>query len=365
VAGSGGPRGRGRKWLWRGLLVLVAAVVVPELCLRAILFRDLPGCDRLEAELRDAPSYFQRFEEGYWTSLVRFSEKARKDPIPGYDPVLGWRSRLIEAQSFAHPDEPKLGDRRPVLLYGDSFAQCLTRPRACWQGLMERSALRSTHGLLNYGVGGFGIDQTYLMLRSSLGRFAEREPIVIVSVMLDDDLDRAVLPFRCWPKPRFHLEDGRLVEPEPVEEGVEAYLERHPAGVVSWLWRLLIYRGPLPDGLAPDAEAHDREVRALARALFEAMQAELAGRATPWFVLVFQGESVFRDEDPPWQDAFLTDLLRELEIPFVHSARELRGHQQETGTPAEDYFGIAGHYGPLGNEVVFGTLLRGLRGEFD
>jgi hypothetical protein len=357
------PRKRASRWLWRGALLLVFAAVVPELCLRALLFHDVPGCGKLAARLRDAPSYFQRFEQGYWTSLVRFSQKAREDPIPGYDPLLGWRGRRLAADSYAHWQEELLGDRRPVLLYGDSFAQCTTPERDCWQGLLARSELGSTHGLLNYGLGGYGIDQTYLLLRASLGRFVEREPIVIVSVMLDDDLDRAVLSFRCWPKPRFHLEQGRLVEPEPVEEGVEAYLDHHSEGVVSWLWRLLVYRGPLPVELATDAEAHDAEVRALSRALFEAIREELAGR--DWFVLVFQGESVFQPRNAPWQDAFLRDLLHELDIPFVHSARELQAHREATGTAAADYFGHNGHYSPLGNEVVFGTLLRGLRGGRD
>ena len=170
----------------RAVFVLLTALVVPELCLRALLFHDIPGCGQLEARLRDAPSYFQRFEQGYWTSLVRFSKKAREDPIPGYDPLLGWRGRGLAADTYAHPQEEWLGDRRPVLLYGDSFAQCTTPEKDCFQGLLARSELNRTHGLLNYGLGGYGIDQTYLLLRASLDRFAERDPIVVVSVMVDD-----------------------------------------------------------------------------------------------------------------------------------------------------------------------------------
>jgi hypothetical protein len=230
---------------------------------------------------------------------------------------------------------------------------------------MKRSELGATHGLLNYGVGGYGLDQIYLLVRASLGRFAGQDPVVVVGVMLDEDLDRAVLAFRGWPKPRFGLAGGRLVEPEPVAGSAEDYVARHPPAPRSWLWRLLVRRGTLPPRFQPDRGPHDAEVRALSRALFEALRAELDASGAPWFVLLFQGDSVFRGAGDRWQEAFALDLLHELGIPCVHAGVDLRRHRAETGEPPGAYFDATGHYTALGNEVAFQALLRGLRGERD
>ena len=353
-------------------LASAAFLVLLELGFRALLFHDLPGLQTMSIRLRSPASFFTRYEPDFWTSSVLFTPEERLKPVPGFDPLLGWCGSRVAAGTYEHKDEVALLGRRPVLLFGDSFAECTTDPQECWQGLLNRSPLKTTHLLLNYGVGGYGLDQIYLLLRSSIDRFADRDPIVIVSVLVDDDLDRSLLPFRGWPKPRFHLDHGRLVEPEPVAASVEDYLAEHPPHVWSWAWSYVRHQQALRGGIAPeDDEPRRAEVRELSRAFLREIQRELDSRGVQWFFLIFQGESMLNKagRDQLWQYPFLVETLRDLGIPFVSSREAIINHRKLTGTDPSLYFEAKGrakgHFTPLGNEAVFPAILRGLEGQFD
>jgi hypothetical protein len=364
------PGGRRGKRLLRVFLALVATLVLLELAFRALLFLDVPGLKSVSARLRQPQNFFHRSNPDYWVASVMLTPPERLKPVPGYDPLLGWRGSRIAAETFEHKDEKLVLGRRPVLLYGDSFAECTTPPKECWEGLLAGSELRSTHFLLNYGVGGYGFDQIFLMLRASVDRFVEQDPVVVIGVMVDDDLDRSLLPFRGWPKPRLAVRDGRLVEPEPVAASVEEFVAAERPEIWSWAWRYLRQRS----SSAPDAaaeEARRAEVRELTRAILVELKRELDARGLQWFVLVFQGSSVLEKSgrDQVWQYGFVLESLRELGIPYVSSREALMHHRNLTGTDTSQYFEASGrakgHFTALGNQAVFPALVRGIEGQFD
>ncbi|MFT7464568.1 MAG: hypothetical protein ACI9EF_002924, partial [Pseudohongiellaceae bacterium] len=113
---------------------------------------------------------------------------------------MGWVGDAIEPQTYNHRDEAALGGRRPVLLYGASYAQCAAglAMTDCFQHAMAASDLADSYGLLNYGVGNSGIGQTYLMMQNTLDRFSGRDPAVVIGLVLETDFDRAMLSFRGW-----------------------------------------------------------------------------------------------------------------------------------------------------------------------
>ncbi|MEM7305685.1 MAG: hypothetical protein AAF682_03390 [Planctomycetota bacterium] len=343
--------------------------MLTELAFRALLFRDVPGLSRVAARLRQPGNFYERTDPGYWLASAHFRALRREPPDEGLHPTLGWISRVVDRETFAHDAESLLLDRRPVLLFGDSFAQCTTAQKDCWEGQLQRSELRRSHLLLNYGVGGYGLGQIYLLLRNALPRFAGRDPIVVVGIYVDDDLDRAVLPLRGRPKPRFEVRDGRLVEPDPLPAGIGPYLSENPLKAPSWVWRYLLHgTGLLPARWRDDGGAHRREVEELTRALLEALRADLTDSGHEWFVLLLHGQVASSERrDRVWQHAFLTETLKELGIPYVSSRDALDRHRDATGTDPALYFGERGrqrgHYTPLGNEAVFEALLEGLKGD--
>lgn len=361
---------------WRRLLAalgasLFAFALLLELALRAAVFTESEGLARIAWRLREPDNFSSRWYDDYWILKHRFTRP--DDRLPAlYDPLLGWRASWISPGDYRHADADRIGERRPVLLYGDSFAACVTPPEDCWQGLLERSELGGRYALLNYGVGGYGLDQAYLLLRETLDLWAARDPVVVVAVLVDDDLDRSLLRFRGWPKPRLVLTESGALEPdEPRVPSVDEYLVTHPIGIRSYALRYLLYGARL----LPRNETESwigrgtrvERAQELNRAILEAIRAETAARDLELFVLLLHGSHYLRQHD--WREVFLVTELERLGVPYVSSKPLLLADRERSGRPEADYFiaqgrGV-GHYTPLANEVVFAALAAGLRGDFD
>lgn len=363
-----------RRRLFRVLRILASFLVLGllfELALRSVLFLDTPLAERASG-MRTAGLYAPRGSEEYWKLDHVFSDPERRREAR-HHPRLGWTHQRFDGESLAHVDGSRLRGRRPVLIFGDSFAACVTPRAECWGGLLARSEYGETHCLLNYGVPGYGFDQTWLLMSAALETWAERDPIVVLSVLVDADLERSMVPFKGWPKPRLAAPDRLELVEEPVIDGADAYLAAHPVGIVSYAWRWLVHgSGMLPAGWTAalgGVSEFEEETRALNAAILAAAQAELEARGLDYFVLVFHGLRHLDPEFEDWRDGWLTDELERLEMPYVRSKVELVGDHEATGRPVETYFYREGmerrHYTAEGNRVVFGALARGLRGEFE
>ena len=362
---------RARRIAVRVALVLAASVIGFELGLRFLLFSPWADSWALARTLR-SPSFAEPSSEDlYWQLQHLFEDPARRIPVPTPDPVVGWLGYAVRPGDYAHADEPRLRGRRPVLLYGDSYAQCNTLPRDCFQWLFERSSLAADGALLNYGIGGYGLDQIWLLMERSLPRFQDLEPLVVIGILVEDDLDRSVLSFRGWPKPRLELEDGALVLREPVAATVEEHFERHPVPIVSYAWRGLVRRTKLlPRGLRGRLAADPVPPEAkqeLSRRILERMVEELEGRGLEYaFLLFYTGAGVARPEKLGWRDTFLRSTLDELGARWVSTRGLLRGWSRASGREVNALYGgsqrLDGHLNVLGNQVAFLALAEAVRG---
>lgn len=360
---------------------LAVGLVLLEVGVRWLLFSEGDLAARLGAPLRQELLWADaRNEDDCWKLRVRFGGERALGPHPSFDAELGWRRFDLEPGTCAHPAEGALDgdDRRLVLFYGDSFAECATERSACWAALLDRSDLGDRFVLLNFGTGGYGLGQMLLLMRRTLDRYVPGgpdtdRPIVVVGILVDDDLDRSILSLRNFPKPRFRLEGGALVL-EPPAPDPAAFLERHPLGIRSYLWRYFLFgSGVVPDRVRwvlTDEEGARDEKRALNRALIEAMQAEVEARGCELFFVLFHGPSSIWTRAPhSWQEPFLYATLGELGIPFVSSKRALMEAFDRAQDRPHDYFIHEGkgrnHYDERGNQAVFEALRGGLLGEFE
>jgi len=358
-----------------GLVLLVSALLF-ELTLRLVLFG--PGPVRKLTALRQPDLYASHFSEEFAVLKYRLRDPARRRPAR-HDPKLGWTHQRFDPKSYDHVNRARLQGRRPVLLYGDSFAGCVTPPAECWQGLLEGSTLGPEMCLMNYGVPGYGFDQTCLLLKETLDLWAPSRPIVVVSLLVTADMDRAALPFFSWPKPDWELdEDGRARMKGPVPAASAEWIEEHDLGIGSYAWRWFVHgSGILPASWVAaisGEEAHRARAKALMRFFLDELQVELEGRGLEWFVLVFHGPRYFDPETPDfaatdWHEPFLLEELEQRGIRHVGSRVELEAAIADDGGNLYDHFVREGsgrrHYTALGNRVVFETLRRGLRQESD
>jgi len=369
---GGAAPARPRRLARRLLLALtscVVALLVAECALRFVLFSPRVRRTELARHLRDAQLYAPISSRVYRQLDVLFQSPGTQRGHACFDWRFGWTSTDFDS-SLVHRDEARLGDRRPVLLFGDSFSDCLRANLVCWEDLFERSELADRFCLLNYGVGGYGVDQFYLLMNSVIPRFADRDPVVIVAILIEDDLDRSYLPLRRVPKPSLLLEDGELVLQPLLRATPCAYMRANPVEIPSYLWRYVLFGTHLfgkDTATALTSERHHvEEKEAINRALIREIQRQLVEAGLDGFFLLFNGPASLASRGPyGWEEPFLLTTFEELELPFVSSKPWLLEYMRRTGATIEDlYFQDPAnekHYTDATIEAVFPVFLEGMR----
>ncbi len=299
------------------LVFLLLAGLLAEIGLREVLFGD----GKFLAGLREPGRYADYFsDDDYWKLQHRFDRIEL--PTREAHPVLGWVGRF-SGETYLHDQAGQLLGRRPVLLYGDSFAACVAA-EDCFDEILNQDAeFSADHFLLNYGVGGYGTDQILLLMRESLDLY--RNPYVVVSLMTLD-MDRSVLSVRSGQKPRFHLEQGQLVlDPVAIEAQPAKYLEHHPPSIRSYVYRMLLFSREMPSFVRRTLRSEAAGIqykRQLNEQILLAMIAELRDRELDFCFLIFHphlpGISTL-DSESDWRDPFLRSLLEREQVPFIWS----------------------------------------------
>lgn len=164
-----------------------------------------------------------------------------------YDPDLGWRPRpsyrsdSIRTNALGiRADREYPRERDPlvprIVLVGDSYTWGEGVPNEESFPAVLESLLPGVEAL-NLGVHGYGTDQQLLYLR----RFGfSLAPDLVILGFFDDDMSRNVLTFRDYAKPRFVIEEGRLVEtnvPVPPADSLRATRQRLPRSLLAALAR--------------------------------------------------------------------------------------------------------------------------------
>ncbi len=336
----------GKAWAQR--LALVAVSLIISLVLAEVAWRQvLTGDTSTGRRLRQPTLYADPFSDDlFWLLRHRWLGHRKRFKPPSHPhPVLGWRGPSIGAD-YSHQDEDKIAGRRPVLLYGDSFAQGMAGAER-FQNLLNRDPdFARDHYFLNYGVGGYGVGQIYLLLKHSVDRFDN--PFVVFSLMTFD-LDRSVLSVRVGQKPYFEVSGGKLeLRGVPVESRAEDYFSAHPPRAGSYLWRrlrrLLWLTGP--EGTRR-TRAKKRRVNA---AILDAAIGELEARGLDYTILVFHARKAFR-QGLDWRSAWLRPFLDDRGVDYLWSYDILKPEAE--ARPLDDLFDPGNvHPTTLANQIL-------------
>ncbi len=293
------------------LLSIVISFILLEIVFRYLLFSDIAAFDRLRAPDNYA-DYFS--DDDYYKLSYLFNNKKISD-IP--HPLLGW-SGNFSSTTYIHDDSHNLQSRRPVLLYGDSFA---ARPH--FQTILNNAPeFSQDYYLLNYGVGGYGVGQIFLLFQKSVHLYDD--PFVVVSLMTLD-LDRTVLSVRSGQKPYFQMENGVLtLKGVPINPDPHDFFIRHPPQITSYVYRRILY-AYLPDEavsiLRPN-QARIEEKKAVNEQIVLEIIKELRENDLDFIFLIFHphwpGVSTL-DSESDWRDPFLRTLLEEQNAPYIWS----------------------------------------------
>jgi hypothetical protein len=366
---------RRSRWPRRVVAILAGialALFAAELALRAALF--LPGEKpaRWFAAVRQ-PHYFANNEtDEFWKLQFLFLGPEQPEEASNADPVTGWTWQ-VEPKTYRVLQMPPSDGRRLVVLYGDSFAQCNTPPEQCFQAVLEESDVRDRFRMLNLGVGGYGLDQVYLLIRQTIEALKKEDPIVAVGILAENDLDRSLLSIRGLPKPRLVLRDGELIATEPVITDPERFFDAHSVGIASYLVRLIARQG---HALSPELrrpwmgpKQDLAEAQALNEAILRAIHAELAARDIEHFFYIFTGQGTLPPQKSgDWQELLIRRVAEEEGVPVLCSRPYLLAAAGGDPDRAREYFGgapgLEGHYNSVGNRVAFLGLRQGFLGEY-
>ncbi|MCB0754331.1 MAG: hypothetical protein H6603_04185 [Flavobacteriales bacterium] len=305
------------KWALKKLLYILVitaiTLVITEFSLRFILFSDIPGFENLRDPSLYAKVYNDRgdlmFSDDYWKLYHRFRNEY--SPPDTCHPELGWVGDF-ERKSLKHYHAHKVGKRRAVLLYGDSFAQCVNAQ--CFQEhLNSDSAFSEQHYLLNYGVGGYGVGQIYSLFRKTATSF--EKPFVVFSIMTHD-LDRTVLSNRIGPKPYYEEINGQLIKKGiPVETDPDAFYNDNPPSILSYLYRLFLSRFvPQKRVSAEETCQFKKKIARTNQLLLEQTIGELKSLDTDYLVLIFNPLSSGKHD---WRHLWLRRFLNNEGVPHL------------------------------------------------
>ncbi|HET7565345.1 MAG TPA: SGNH/GDSL hydrolase family protein [Gemmatimonadaceae bacterium] len=319
------------------------------------------------------------------------------------DSILGWRyapnfrdardqlNAMALRSDREYAPTPPRGVLR-VAAFGDSYVYGTEVDNAnAWPTLMEVDNPRLE--VLNYGVGGYGLDQAYLRY---LHEGSLLSPQVVLLGFTEDDLRRVVNVYRRfisdaeYPlfKPRFQFaRDGELVlEPAPVRTRTDyERLLSHPASVTrfgsddAW-YDAAVYDDPLYNYSAavrlastlgervyhrylsrdrliagerfnPSSTAF-RIQMAIFRQFADSVRA--AGRAP--LVVVLPGRSSVEQRlagQPRLDDPLLAQLKAD-SIPYLDAADAFAATTAPRNVAR--WFAPGGHYSPIGNRIVAAWL---------
>ena len=348
---------------WREFLLAVVAVSlclgIAEMALRVFLVSDAPIGERI----RHPGLYADYFsDDNYW--ILQHAFKSKRKPPENPHPLLGWVG-FFNRDTYLHRKSALVGRRRPVLIYGDSFTDCVNTEK-CFEDILNvDDEFTRDHFILNYGVGGYGLGQIYLLIKNSLDRY--QNPFVVVGFMTLD-LDRSVLSVRIGQKPRFVAEHGQLrLTNVPIKANPADWFATHPPTVRSYVAAMLSRqaRKYAPALLRdPDIEARKMEVNGL---ILAAIEEELQSRGLDRIYVVFhpnwEGVSTLATSTD-WRDPFLKRFFEDRGIPYVWSKELVQRDREARVASWDDYIGVEhGHPTTRYNKLVAQEIKASVLGD--
>lgn len=110
-------------------LSLIICFALAEVAFRLVLFSDISLFDNLRH-----PRYYADYfsDDDHWKLYYKFGGKCKPPKHP--HPLLGWVGDF-NRENYKHNQSDNIKNRRPVLLYGDSFAACVSQGE-CFQDIL-------------------------------------------------------------------------------------------------------------------------------------------------------------------------------------------------------------------------------------
>ena len=275
-----------------------------------------------------------------------------------YDPRFGWRPRAdysgdgvrtnsmgIRADREFAVDHPS-GDTTRIVVIGDSYTW--GERVANGEPYADRLAeLLPDAEVINLGVHGYGTDQQFLYLRDFGLRF---EPDLVILGFFDLDIDRNILAFRDYAKPRFEIDEkGALALTNVPVPSPGEILSRKQKLPRSYLVELARKAFNTHIGRTVFFERQERCKRRLTRAILDQTRRETKNAGAE-LLLVFIPWSI--DEQLRSVEGLLADWAGTSGTPFLNLRENFEALPREKTDRLYGDPGEGGHWTPLGHRAA-------------
>jgi hypothetical protein len=296
------------------LFSIIITLIVAEYIFRWMLFGNAKAFNFLRE-----PSYYSNYirhvpedfyDDDYWKLNYIFRKKFRNE-YP--HPLLGWTG-FFNKKTLVHYDSDKVGNKRPVLLYGNSFAMCVSQVK-CFEDILNQDKdFAEAHYLLNYGVGGYGVDQIYLLLNETVDMF--NKPFVVFS-LLTTDMDRCMLSVRDAQKPYFIITDSGLkLQGVPITLSSSEYFKKNRPKIRSYLFNK--FRNSNLNPFEKDKrreKEYIEKIKSLNKMIFDKVFERLRESDIDFVVLLFRP---VHHGKYGWRSLFLMEYFNSNDIPYIY-----------------------------------------------
>jgi len=265
------------------------------------------------------------------------------------DRVLNTNSRGLRGKrEFTHDRVP--GRLRVVILgdsftFGDEVSDHETYAHAL-QGMLPQAEV------INMGVHGYGHDQMLIHLREEGVKY---RPDIVVVGFISFDMERNVLGFRDYAKPRFELEgDGLRLTNAPVPAPDEILEHDWVRPRIVDLWSIVKLRYRVMTG------AYQRQRDEVTRRILDEIVGTAVGiGARPVFIYLPAEQELADSHQPAAAEIFLLDWGRSNSAAVCATARPHFQEQMRRGVT----FRTEGHWGPAGHRAVAEAIHHVLHAE--
>ncbi|UCH15769.1 MAG: hypothetical protein JSV22_07325, partial [Bacteroidales bacterium] len=296
------------------VIYIIIILIAAEFIFRWMLF----GNSKVFEFLRE-PSYYsnyirQEFEdfhdENYWKLNYIFRRKFRNEEP---HPLLGWTG-YFDKKTLVHNESDNIGNKRPVLLYGNSFAMCKQQVKCFEEILNKDKDFTRGHYLLNYGVGGYGVDQIYLLLNETADMY--NNPFIIFG-LLTTNMDRCMLSVRDAQKPYFVITDSGLkLQGVPITMGSSEYFMKNRPEIRSYLFNKFRNSPLNPFGHSKKkTKDYIEKTKLLNTGILNEVIKKLKESEIEYVVLLFQPVDHYGRRD--WRLNFLREYFHNNEVPYI------------------------------------------------
>jgi len=265
---------------------------------------------------------------------------------------LGWTVDKRNKNTWGaweSPAYPLRFEGEALGFFGDSYVFSTTRNS---DRLPDQLAQLLPHQrVLNYGVAGYGFDQTVLAFEAQIDRLKGQSALIGV---LATDLDRSVLSVRSGPKPYFSEKDGELALHTEHIESHGAYFESHPVRPLSYLWTYLRINIPRHWRVWIQKEPWECEVAQKERtnnALFTRLAASCSSNDVDCTVVLFHNP-VRLKLPPDWRSELVHRETERVGLPLIDT-RQVMLDAQAAGAQV---YGVDRHPNAAGNKVLAAAI---------